>query len=203
MRKYPPRRLNKPSKIALVLLAAVVFGFLYYAAYTSYLRTNHPRPYADTVADCAVRYGVPEMIIYSVIKTESEFDEDAVSVAGAVGLMQLIPSTFRWLTDYHTAEKLPDGMIYDPATNIRYGTYYLSWLYERYGRWDTALAAYNAGPGRVDGWLADDKYSEDGVSLKSIPYGETRKYVKIVLGSAEVYERLYYRAGGIDSTSTG
>ena len=83
-------------------------------------------------------------------------------------------------------------MIYDPETNVRYGTFYLSLLYKRYENWETALAAYNAGPGEVDSWLEDEKYSSDGVSLKNIPYKETRLYVKKIIKASEKYLKLYY-----------
>ena len=140
----------------------------------------------------AEEYGVPEHIVYAVIKTESGFDASAQSGAGAIGLMQLMPDTFEWLTDSKLCEYLDRGMMYDPDTNIRYGVYYLSYLFGRYRDWSTALAAYNAGPGNVDEWLADAEYSSDGVTLKRIPFKETRNYVKKVNIASEKYKSLYY-----------
>jgi soluble lytic murein transglycosylase len=67
----------------------------------------------------------------------------------------------------------------------------LSWLYDYYGDWETTFAAYNAGPGRVDSWLEDERYSSDG-KLTHIPNSETRSYVQKQLQNIEKYEKLYY-----------
>ena len=155
-------------------------------------RASHPQDYADAVSYYSREYGVPEYIIYAVIKTESDFDSSAVSEDGAIGLMQLMPDTFAWLTHIND-ESYETGMLYDPNTNIKYGTYYLQYLYQRYLRWETAWAAYNAGPNTVDEWLADGKYSRDGEVLDAIPYPETEGFVKSVGKAADVYRRLYYQ----------
>lgn len=153
-------------------------------------RASHPREYSDYVTKYARDYGVPEYIIYAVIKTESGFDSSARSSDGAIGLMQIMPSTFEWMTSIND-ESYETGMLYDPETNIKYGTYYLQYLYQRYSRWPTVFAAYNAGPGAVDEWLLDGKYSQDGMSLDKIPYDETRGYVAAVEKAADIYQRLY------------
>ena len=153
-------------------------------------RASHPRDYSEFVSKYSDEYGVPEYIIYAVIKAESGFDSSALSSDGAIGLMQIMPSTFKWMTDIND-ESYETGMLYDPETNIKYGTYYLQYLYQRYSRWPTVFAAYNAGPEAVDGWLMDGKYSRDGMSLDNIPYEETRGYVSAVERAADVYQRLY------------
>ena len=118
-------------------------------------------------------------MILAVIRTESNFRPNAVSDAGAKGLMQLMPQTFLWLCEElqepHSMEKITD-----PETNVRFGTYYLSYLYEKFGSWRVALAAYNAGEGRVGEWLADPALTADG-TLRRIPYPETAAYVKKTL----------------------
>ena len=91
------------------------------------------------------------------------------------------------------AEETPSAFdIYDPDTNIRYGVWYLSYLYGRFDSWDNAFAAYNAGPGNVSKWLKDSEYSSDGETLSYIPFKETRNYVVKVNRAIEVYDRLYY-----------
>ena len=85
-----------------------------------------------------------------------------------------------------------DGMLYDPKTNIEYGTYLLSYLYMRYNRWDTVFAAYNAGMTRVDGWLTDPALTDENGRLQEIPIKETQEYVKKVNNAIDVYRRLYY-----------
>ena len=153
----------------------------------------YPRHYTEYVSQYAKLYGVPESLVYAVIRTESNFDAHAVSSAGAVGLMQITPDTFEWLTLYQLREGLKPEMCYDAKTNIRYGVYYLSYLYERYGSWLEACAAYNAGPGRVDQWLDDPDMVGAGGDLipERIPFSETRAYVASVKKTQRTYQRLY------------
>lgn len=185
---------KNPSRgvmITLIALVAIGLGFLADFVITCFEKASYPREYVEYVTVYAEAYGVPEELVYAVIRTESDFDSGAVSQAGAVGLMQLMPSTFRWLTDDMLFEHLEDGMLYDPETNIRYGTYCLSYLYDRYGRWDLAIAAYNGGLGNVDEWLADDRYADGEGGLSRIPFKETRQFVTRVTDAWEMYEKLY------------
>ncbi len=185
--RNPPRGLI----ILLLAVAAIGLGFLFDAIITAFERQSYPQDYAEYVEVYAEDYGVPEPLVFAVIRTESGFDSGAVSHAGAVGLMQMMPDTFTWLTDEILFDHLDEGMLYDPETNIKYGTYYLSRLYDRYGDWSVALAAYNGGPGNVDDWLADPAYADGEGGLKHIPFKETRRYVKKVADAWDMYERLY------------
>ena len=153
----------------------------------------YPRHYTEYVERYADQYGVPKNLIYAVIETESGFRADAVSPAGAIGLMQLMPVTFEWLTEYQLRENLPARKISDPEINIRYGVFYLRWLYDRYGHWTEACAAYNAGHGNMDKWLQDREMTdEDGrLLVNRIPNDETRTYVKKVHNAYDAYARLY------------
>lgn len=156
-------------------------------------KTNYPLPeeYAASVDRYSEEYSVPKALIYAVIKVESKFKSDAVSSAGAIGLMQVTPDTFIWLSK-KTEDKYEDvNLLYNPDINIKYGVYYLSWLYSRYGSWETALAAYNAGHGKADEWLDDPEYSQNGV-LTNIPYRETREYVEKVMKAKDIYKKLYF-----------
>lgn len=177
--------------IALLALAAICIGFLADLTITAFEKKAYPRDYAAFVETYAKAYGVPETVVYAVIHTESGFDSGAVSSAGAVGLMQMLPETFEWLTDEILFDHLESGMLYDPETNIRYGTYLLSRYYDRYGDWELVFAAYNAGPGNLDSWLADKEYADGEGGLKQIPFKETRNYVKKVQNARKIYERLY------------
>ncbi|MBE6629238.1 MAG: lytic transglycosylase domain-containing protein [Ruminococcaceae bacterium] len=132
------------------------------------------------VASAAAEFDVPPAMVLAVIRAESEFRPDAVSKAGARGLMQLMPDTFSWLCEQHLKEAHAPQQIDDPAINIRYGTYYLSYLYQQFGSWRVALAAYNAGEGRVTEWLADPALAKGG-TLRRIPFPETAAYVKQTL----------------------
>ena len=105
----------------------------------------------------------------------------------------MMPSTFRWLTEDILVESLEDEALYDPEVSIRYGVYYLRRMYDRYGDWETALASYNAGSGRVDGWLEDPSLtdSKGDLIVDCIPFEETRNYVKKVVKAYDAYCRLY------------
>ena len=164
--------------VAVLLIACVVVFFIIRAAYR--------RPYREEVA----AGGIPSALVYAVMKAESGFREDALSHAGAVGLMQVKPATAEFICARRgvvfAAERLQEG-----GYNVRVGCMYLAYLLERFPHKETALAAYNAGEGRVRQWLADEALSEDGNVLKAIPYPETRTYVKKVLKFEKFYEFFY------------
>lgn len=156
------------------------------------LEERYPRKYESFVTAASLEFGVPEDIIYAVIKCESDFRPDAVSPVGACGLMQLMPVTYEWLLTYKMKEEYIAENIFDPESNIRTGTCMLKYLYGIFSNWETVFAAYNAGQGTVGGWLADERYSDDGVTLKEIPYGETKQFVNRIKTARGYYIQLYY-----------
>lgn len=145
--------------------------------------------YADYVTSASKEFGVDESIIFAVIYCESKFEPEVVSSAGARGLMQIMPATFEEMQRY-TGEKYDADALFEPQINIRYGTYYLSRMYERFGDWEIAIAAYNAGPTTVSKWLQNEEYCQDG-KLIHIPYSETDKYVTKVTGMVEKYKDMH------------
>lgn len=152
----------------------------------------YPQKYSEQVEQSSREFGVDAALVYAVIRTESGFREEVESHAGAVGLMQLMPETFDWLQENLEGEIIyPADKLKDPGINIRYGTYFLSWLMDQYGDVDTACAAYNAGVTNVDNWLSDSRYSDDGRSLSEIPYSETKSYVKKVREAMDQYRWIY------------
>lgn len=181
--------------VFIILLIAVGFGFLFDFIWTQCEHLVYPKKYSEYVEMYAEKYQIPENVLYAVIKTESDFDSGAVSEKGAIGLMQLMPDTFKWLGKDILGENLAEGMMYDPETNIRYGCCLLSRLYNRYGSWDIAFAAYNAGSSRVDGWL-----DADG-NLPEIPIEETREYVKKTRSALDKYDKLYGKESIIITTA--
>ncbi len=149
-------------------------------------------PYSQDqlIAKYAKANKVEKSLVAAVIYQESRFRADAVSQTGASGLMQIMPETARWIAA-RTNQDYSRERLKEAEYNISMGTYYLGYLMERYnGKVETALAAYNAGPGKVDSWLEDSNYSKNGV-LTRIPFEETRNYVETVLKMQEVYRKLY------------
>lgn len=181
--------------IAILLIAciSVGLGVLINEVWNALDRKAHPLDYDEIISACSEEFDVPKYVIYATIKVESNFDPKAVSSAGALGLMQMMPNTFKWLTsEEHLDEHLGTKMLDDPEVSIRYGTYYLSYLYKKFDyNWDTAFAAYNAGEGNVTKWLNDPKYSDGKGNLTDIPFKETENYVKKVNNAIDIYSDLY------------
>ena len=181
----------KRTVVTLLIIAlSIGIGYAYDFLRDKIDRHLYPRDYREYVERYSAMYGVPEHIVYAVIKVESKFVSNAVSHAGAVGLMQITPDTFDWLM-LRQKEEMDTGMLYDPETNIKYGTYLLSRYYDRYGDWKLVFAAYNGGPGNLDKWLEDPEYADGEGGLKKIPFRETRNYVRKVTDAWDTYERLY------------
>ncbi len=173
--------------ILLVLVTIVLRG-----AYRQYMKTSYPLEYSDWVESYAAQYEFPPSLVYAIIRTESGFDPDAYSSAGARGLMQITDSTFTWAQNReHAGEHASPEVLFDPETNIRYGVYVLSLLRELYPVTDTTLAAYNGGLGNVRDWLQDPACSSDGETLHTIPFTETREYVQKVRDAQKIYQTLY------------
>lgn len=155
------------------------------------MRGAYPLEYASEIAQDAAQYGLDPYRVAAVIRTESGFNPNAVSGAGARGLMQLMPETGEWIAGKLGVEGYNDDMLFVPETNISFGCWYLAFLHDRFGgKSDVVSAAYNAGHGRVSEWLADDAYSEGG-ELISIPFEETSKYVDRVSQAEKMYRKLY------------
>ena len=172
---------NRIKAIALIVIALTFLGVCQIINQL-FQRHLYPREFKEYVEKYSSEYSVPEYIVYSVIKVESDFDENAKSEKGACGLMQLMPETYKWLTEVD-GEKAED--IFDPCENIKYGTYYLSMLYKRYKNWTYVLCAYNAGAGNVDKWLKEEPFE--------IQFLETQNYVNKLEVVTDRYLSLYYR----------
>lgn len=149
-----------------------------------------PYDYDEIIEMYAKENDVNKALVAAVIYQESRFKPAAVSSVGATGLMQIMPDTAQWLSVRMEIEYKKNDLK-DPEYNIRMGTYYLAYLLNKYnGSEQLALAAYNAGPGNVDAWLRDGRYSSGGDLIK-IPFKETREYVPKVIQMKEVYRSLY------------
>lgn len=181
------KRKRRTGRLRILLSLLLVFSGLAYVFYGRLF----PMEYEETIAVYAQQYGVDPFLVYAVIHTESRFREDALSPAGAVGLMQVTPDTGLFIASRLEIPSYTEEMLRDPEMNIRMGIYYLSYLEERFERVETRLAAYNAGPNRVQGWLEDEGISPGGV-LPHIPFEETRNYVERVLQREKIYRLLYF-----------
>ncbi|MDI6710607.1 MAG: lytic transglycosylase domain-containing protein [Thermoanaerobacterales bacterium] len=155
-------------------------------------RHFYPFPYQEIVFRYAFQEDLDPFLLAAVIKTESNFRATARSRKGALGLMQVMPETGRWVAE-ETGEPplLPDDLS-DPETNIRLGTRYLGYLHTQFGDDPVlALAAYNAGRSNVIRWLEQARWTGELATLDQIPFPETRRYVRKVLFTQRVYRFLY------------
>lgn len=187
--KLSLKKIFLPLKVfGISVLLLVLIGF----AYRTYLKTAYPIKYEEYVNQSSNVYGVEPELVYAIIRTESKFDATAVSSAGAIGLMQIIPSTFEWMNSKKNILS-EEKDLFSPEQNIDCGVHLISFLLSKYQNFDTAVCAYNAGIGTVDKWLADPKISQDGTSLNDIPYPETKTYLQRIKKSYRVYHDLYFK----------
>ena len=151
----------------------------------------YPKKYEQYVDKYSQECGVDKLLIYSIIKVESNFNEKANSYAGAIGLMQLMKNTAIEIYENIETQTINVEKLYQPEINIKIGTYYFSTLLNKYNNIGLALAAYNAGIGRVEKWIKEETIKQDGSDLENIPFKETNLYVRKVLNIYEKYKKLY------------
>lgn len=171
--------------IAIAIIAIKIFRVQDYFWKKVYVQT-----YAEYVYPYAEEKQVDPLLVFALIKAESNFKADAVSKSNARGLMQLMEATA-----VDVAKKAGISFetedLYDPETNIRLGIYYFSSLMQKYKNVTIALTAYNAGSGNVDKWIDNGTIKADGSDAENIPYQETNHYVRKILRDYEIYQRLY------------
>jgi soluble lytic murein transglycosylase len=179
---------------ACVLLAIVVRPFADKAVQEIALPLRHE----DIIRQQAADKGLDPSLIAGVIYVESRF-RDQTSHAGAKGLMQILPSTADYIAGKSGGTQFQQGDLASPQINIAYGSWYLRYLLQHYhGNELLALAAYNAGEGKVDEWYRDaSARGEDFEAATHIPFPETRSYVGQVLDARERYRREYGRELGL------
>lgn len=199
------RHKKKPNRKATVVIMGVVLAVLIACSILVIARCqkdpgdklkelSYPRSYSEYVEAAAAKYELDPALVYAVIRTESGFNPDAGSGAGACGLMQIMPETFEHCMYMRDEEgKYTTDDLFDPAVNIDYGCYILRNHLDQFDNEECAVAAYNAGAGSVETWLNDPNISTDGKTLvvDNIPYDETRDYVHRVEDAKKVYHELY------------
>ncbi len=157
-----------------------------------YARLWYPLEYEDAIRAEAARNDLDPALVAAIINAESGFVPDSRSSQGAVGLMQLLPETARFVADSSDRPSPSPDRLGVPAVNIAYGSRYLRYLIDRYGTVPLALAAYNGGETNLADWL--EQASRRGKPLqvpRDIPFSETREFVARVLDAVPIYRRAY------------
>jgi soluble lytic murein transglycosylase len=157
-----------------------------------------PLRHEDIIRQQAADKGIDPALIAGVIYAESRFIDGRTSSAGAEGLMQLTPRTATDIARKSGGTQFHVSDLGTPQVNIAYGAFYLRYLLGRYGGNEPlALAAYNAGEGNVDRWVAEARAEGKALSIDAIPFGETRSYVRKVMDAEKAYRARYARELGL------
>lgn len=183
------KKINAIRTYAVIFLTVVTIS-LFTANF--YIIFSYPLKFKDIVNRHSTSYNIDQAMIYSIIRAESTFNPNAVSSAGAIGLMQLMPATAVMLACDLDIDGFTTEMLYDPEINIKIGVSYYDRLLKKFQNPYTALAAYNAGEGNVSSWLNNPEYSNDGKTLKNIPFPETSNYIKKIKKNHKVYKNRLY-----------
>ena len=184
--------------VGVVVLAAVVAAVVAPRVDKAVKEIALPLRHEDIIRQQAADKHLDPALIAGVIYTESRF-RDQTSHAGAKGLMQLLPSTADDIARKSGGTAYVEGDLADPQVNISYGSFYLRYLLKRYGgNVVLAVAAYNAGEGKVDEWIFAARHrGEDFDHTRHIPFPETRNYVRQVLEMRSRYREQYRRELGL------
>jgi len=171
-------------------MALLLISFVFNIGF--FVKLIYPIEYGKEISIYAKEYDVDPFLILSIMKVESGFDPNVISSKGAIGLMQIMPETGEWIAKTIDDSDFTKQDLYDPNTNIRFGTWYISKLFQTFNENLTAtVAAYNGGEGNVAQWIKNGKWSGQMDDLDSIPFEETFNYVKSVHLVYTIYEKLY------------
>lgn len=190
------RHKNRAFPIAVLIILALILVFagsaLYKIISEKYLLKNYPIKYQEYVEKYSLENGVDKFLIYAIIKTESNFNPDAVSNVGARGLMQIMEETFQWIHfRLDDDESVEYDQMFEPEQNIRYGCYLVGYLMKYYESLECAVCAYHAGIGNVDSWLSNSDYSKDGKNLDEVPVSDTGHYLNKIKKALNNYYDIY------------
>lgn len=170
--------------LTVLTLVAVSYGVIAYQ--TSRTQIN----YQDQINEYSNKYNVDPLLTASIVKVESDFDNDAQSHQGAKGLMQLLDETAKHSAEVIGEDYYPDKLN-DIDYNLKLGVGYYNYLYNYYNNKELALAAYNGGVGNVDKWIDQGILDKENPDISKIPFDETRQYVTKVMANYEVYKTFY------------
>lgn len=175
----------------IIRLIIIIFILLVIINFKNILKNFYPIHYQETINRYAVKYELDPYLIYSLIKAESNFKSYAISNKGAIGLMQITPSTGAYIAELLGDNNFSADKLFNTEINIKYGCYYLSKLFNDFnGDLNCVLAAYNGGEGNVRKWLKENKNGFT-IDINKLPFGETKKYVKRVKQNYKIYKYIY------------
>ena len=184
------------------VFALLFVGFLMLLFYSNHWlgKLMYPIYYKEQIDNYAIQYQIDPLLTASIIRVESNYQPEHVSSKGALGLMQIMPQTALWIVEQAGFDYIVESDLLEENINLKLGSWFIAWLYHSFKFTTTELsademavltAAYNAGPGNVAKWLADDAWDGTFATINSIPYGETRHYIQRVMYYYNKYHKYY------------
>ena len=181
--------MKKIIKLLAVMITLVVL-FKVLELDKKIMKIMYPLEYKELVEKYSEEYNIDKYLTYSIIKAESNFNENAKSNSNAIGLMQIMEATA-----IETAEKMnlevTEEELFNPEINIKIGLKYFSELLSEYNNYQVAIVAYNAGIGNVDKWVKEGIIDLDGNNLENVPFPETNNYLRKIVRDYKIYKELY------------
>ena len=180
-------------EILLGFLVILIAALAVRAGWLRFYRAAYPLEYEQIVLLQSEINGLDPALVFAIIRTESGFNPTAQSPVPARGLMQITEDTFewaRWRTGGDESHSYED--LFDPETNVHYGTALLRLLSDELGPDRNILCAYHAGRTNALNWAKNPAYAPDGQLIENIPFGDTGRYVEKVLETRDIYKRLYF-----------
>lgn len=175
-----------------ILITAVTIILLLFINFKKIAGIIYPVHYTNYVMKYSIKYDIDPYLVYSLIKVESKFNPYAKSNKGAIGLMQITPSTGKYLSEKLGDKGFFQDILYNPEKNIEYGCFYVSKLKKDFnGNMECMLLAYNGGEGNVRKWLKDLYSNNKSIDYRSFPFAETREYVVRVKKNYRIYRYIY------------
>ena len=176
--------LSITTLIGIFVLIFLLFIYCFYNVFFPLKYTSYIKMYSN-------EYDLNPALVASIINAESKFNPNVVSKKGAIGLMQLMPSTALFIAQKNEIDFEDNSELNDIEKNIEIGIAYIDYLSNKFEDLYTMLCAYNAGEGNVGIWLKDPKYSKDGKKLNITPYRETNTYAKKVMRNFAIYDKRF------------
>lgn len=186
MKPKTRRRFSIVIWLAILMFLAVVLTF------PKWITVFYPQPHRDLVLNASLEHQVDPYLVFGIIRAESKYQSQARSPVGAIGLMQIMPATGQWIAEQQGLEEFDPIHLQDPQVNIDFGCWYLASLSAEFdGQIPLVVAAYNAGRGTVQQWIAAQIWNGDPEQLEDIPFEETQQYVLNVLKNYQAYQVIY------------
>ncbi|MCI9015622.1 MAG: lytic transglycosylase domain-containing protein [Clostridia bacterium] len=186
---------KKVKKMLLLLILVIVLAVILFQIFkiqNIILKRIYPTKYSEYVYKYAKEYNIDPLLVFAIIKAESNFNPNVISSSKAIGLMQLMDATAEEIARKLNITFQEKSSLYNPELNIQLGVKYFSNLLKEYNNNQLlALTAYNAGIGNVKNWIEQGIIKPDGSDIENIPFKETNNYVRKILRDYKIYKELY------------